>query len=253
MPDDNTEVQRPSDSGAEKNSVGAREESNAFQSERTEDLFKDRDTHSEKSESAQASERTEEQGAREKSVIDTAAAVKSGDAAGLEKGVKSAFEDAKGDTSKFKDFGDKLGEKLKDSGIKVDTKDSSITLDRDGKSVTYSMKDQLDMNSGKVSAEMKAESGNGQNPKDVIAGFADNKDKSAEKANDAHSPGNGQQGELTAPSNPEMKIRGIGKSAQVQRDVPVDASAAAEKKDPEQKDAPVAPEKKDPEQKDAPV
>lgn len=220
MPDNDVEeVKGPSDSGAEKNNLGNREESNALQDQRTEELFKDRDSSTERQVSQQSDNsdsQVKAQAERDKSIADTSAAAKNGDSAALEGGIKNAFEQAKGDASKFKEFGDKLGQSLKDSGIKVDTKDNSISLEKDGKAVTYSINDQLDLNSGKVNAEVKAESNNGQNPNDVVSGFKSEKkdQQSSEAPADEKKEALGAQG-VTADVSPALKARGINKENRV--------------------------------------
>lgn len=219
MPDNDVEeVKGPSDSGAEKNNFGNREESNALQDQRTEELFKDRDNSTERQVSQQSGDNSESHiAARDKAVADSSAAARNGDSTALESGIKNAFEQSKGDTSKFKDFGDKLGQSLKDSGIKVDTKDNSISFEKNGNAVTYSMNDQLDLNSGKVNAEVKAESNNGQKPSDVVAGFkSESKDQQADQA-DAQAEKKealGAQGG-SADLAPAQKARGINKENRV--------------------------------------
>ncbi len=230
MPDNDVEeVKGPSDSGAEKNNLGNREESNALQDQRTEELFKDRDSSTERQASQQSDNsdsQVKAQAERDKSIADTSAAAKNGDSAALEGGIKNAFEQAKGDASKFREFGDKLGQSLKDSGIKVDTKDNSISLEKDGKAVTYSMNDQLDLNSGKVNAEVKAESTNGQNPNDVVAGFkSEKKDQQSSEApaDEKKEPLGAQGGSADLP--PAQGARGINKENRVVQGPAADQNA----------------------------
>lgn len=201
MAEKDTEVERPLDSGAEKNAV-SRSTDDAFQNERTEELFRARDSKSSRSDTAPDGARAErslssgESAARDKAAEDTASSARKGDAAKLESNVKNAFEEAKGDPAKFRDFGNKLGDKLKNDGIQVNTKASSLTMEKGDKSVKFSMSEQLNMSTGKVDVESKAESPDGQDPKEVIRGFASEKSSKSELS--ATRPPESKEGEDSA-------------------------------------------------------
>jgi len=96
------------------------------------------------------------------------AAVK-GDYNGLKKALEKAFENSGIDSKRFKEFGQKLAEQLKDDGFTVKAGDGKIAIHRDGDplAVEFKMDAELDFNTGKIKAEAKPQTYDWNTKKDV--------------------------------------------------------------------------------------
>ena len=109
---------------------------------------------------------------------EVAGSARDGNFEGLSNGLNEAYKAAKGDSSKFNSFGNKLKEDLSKDGINVSTDKDKISFEKEGKSVDFKMKSELDFQKGEAVYGNDASSPDGGNPKDVVAGFKSDKSES---------------------------------------------------------------------------
>jgi len=92
-----------------------------------------------------------------------------GDYNGLKKALEKAFENSGIDSKRFKEFGQKLADQLKDDGFTVKAGEGKIAIHRDGDplAVEFKMDAELDFNTGKIKAEAKPQTYDWNTKKDV--------------------------------------------------------------------------------------
>jgi hypothetical protein len=119
---------------------------------------------------------------------EAAAAARGGDVTKLQQSLKTAFEQLGGDQAAFKAFGQQLAKDLGKDGITVKAGNGVMSMHRDGSptGVEFKMDGKVDFQTGKVKADVKAQTYDWVTKKDVPGNAAD-----ALKSPDAATRANG--------------------------------------------------------------